>query len=292
MRYINFLARKAQNRLRIVLRRFSRIRRISTSFYRNLLLDEPLELEFLRHAPPPLHKLSEDDVWQHLQIQDFNFFWPKDYEVSPLAWIYQEVFSPARWNPHAYEFGAIAIRPEDWVVDAGACEGFFTHYALMRGARVLVIEPVPVLAQALARTFEAEIQSGRVRILWGAIGDQPGELKLRVSQDALYISALDPGGDTLVPVYTLDSLLERQIVPAINFVKMDIEGQEVVAIRGATNILRTLIPRLSIAVYHQEENAREILNYLQDVQPLYHVRWRGVWARGDDLPRPYMLHAV
>jgi FkbM family methyltransferase len=226
-----------------------------------------------------------------LQIGDLAFFWPQGNKTSPLTWIYQEVFAPARWNAHTFEYGEVAIQIGDWVIDAGACEGFFTYYALKRGANVLVIEPVPVLVEALSRTFEAEIKAGRVQILWGALGDKPGEFGLRIAQDELYLSGLEADGDIIVPVYTLDGLLEQEVVPSIDFVKMDIEGHEVAAVQGGINLLRTSSPQLSIAVYHQEENARIIRQYLQEINPMYNVHWRGIWARSQDLPRPYMLYA-
>ena len=73
---------------------------------------------------------------------------------------------------------------------------------------------------------------------------------------------------------------------------MDIEGFEVPALRGATELLRSHMPKLSIAVYHEFPTAEIIRSIVLQAQPKYQVSLRGILVReslGD--PRPYMLHA-
>jgi FkbM family methyltransferase len=234
----------------------------------------------------------EDSEWKVLEVEGFRFFWPRHYSDSALPGLYRQAFAPAVCNPHAYEVGAVCIRSGDWVVDAGACEGFFTQYALQRGAQVLMIEPVPKLAQALSYTFEQEMRAGRVRLLQGGIGESAGEMRLKVPQDAVYDAHISQEGTEPVTMYPLDGLIGNGIVPAIDFVKMDIEGYEIAAFKGAHELLRSHSPRLAIAVYHEFPNAQIVRSLILEAQPAYQVSWRGVFfPEGLSGPRPFMLHA-
>jgi FkbM family methyltransferase len=62
-------------------------------------------------------------------------------------------------------------------VDAGACEGFFSLYALERGAQVLAFEPVPEIARALEKTLEEYIEAGRARVFALGLGKEREEKK-------------------------------------------------------------------------------------------------------------------
>jgi FkbM family methyltransferase len=248
-----------------------------------------------RHRPPlpEIEVLQQDGAIELLEINGLRFFWPSEYGHKGLKGIYQEVFAPARCNPHAYEVGRIFVRPGDWVVDAGACEGFFTFHALQKGARVLVVEPVQQLVDALSRTFEKEIQDGRLLLLRGALGEMTGTLILNSKKSEIYMSHIDADGTETVPVYTLDQILHDGLIPKVDFLKMDVEGAEIQAIRGATRTLKEHMPRLSIAVYHEFANAITLRQLTLDVQPNYDVSWRGLYFNQDYTPpRPYMLHAI
>ncbi len=260
--------------------------------YRGLLWRDGLIFKRRRFARPIFTTVFEDSEWKVLEVEGFRFFWPHEYDDRELPGLYREIFAPTACNPHAYEMEIVRIQPGDWVVDAGACEGFFTHYALRRGAQVLMIEPVPKLAQALSHTFEQEMRAGRVRLLQGGIGKSRGEMKLEIPQDTVYDAHISQEGTEPVTMYTLDGIIENGIVPSIDFVKMDIEGQEIAAFKGATELLRLHSPKLSIAVYHEFLNAQIVRSLILEAQPVYQVSWRGVFLpEGFASPRPYMLHA-
>jgi hypothetical protein len=108
-----------------------------------------------------LYEVSEKKIWS-----------PLSFDPSILGSIYTEIFE---WR--VYEKNACSIRPGDWVVDAGACEGFFSLYALERGAQVLAFEPVPEIARALEKTLEEYIEAGRARVFALGLGKEREEKK-------------------------------------------------------------------------------------------------------------------
>lgn len=58
-------------------------------------------------------------------------------------------------------------------------------------------------------------------------------------------------GTVSVKVNTLDEILKNQ---KVDFIKMDIEGAEVEALKGAKKIIREQKPKLAISVYHKPED--------------------------------------
>ena len=70
----------------------------------------------------------------------------------------------------------------------------------------------------------------------------------------------------------------------------DIEGAEIEALEGATETLKNYKPLLSIAVYHEYENAIKCRDIILKANPSYQVLFRGI-NFGYDKERPYMLIA-
>lgn len=281
-----------KKRRRYIRERVFRAAQILKSPYRRLITQDTLNYTFFKYSRPKLELLDSDGDWQHFQIEDHQFYWPQEYSENGLTQLYKEIFVPSAYNPHGYEVGAVEIHPGDWVVDAGACEGFFVRYALLRGAKVLAVEPVPRLVEALKRTFAEEIEVGDVRLLQSGLGPERSEMSLSIPPNEVYSAAISSDGTVKVPVYTLDDLVSLDFVPKIDFLKMDIEGFETEVFKGAKALLSSEMPKLSVAVYHALHNAQIVQSQILDVQPKYHVSWRGIFLQESfGLARPYMLHA-
>jgi len=60
----------------------------------------------------------------------------------------------------------------------------------------------------------------------------------------------------------------------ITFIKMDIEGAELNALKGAANIIARLRPKLAISVYHRPNHMIDIPLYLKSLIPDYKLYLR------------------
>lgn len=63
-----------------------------------------------------------------------------------------------------------------------------------------------------------------------------------------------------VPVVSLDHSISK-----VTFIKMDIEGSELMGLQGAKNLIRRCRPKLAICVYHKSEDYREIFDYVNQL---------------------------
>ncbi len=69
-----------------------------------------------------------------------------------------------------------------------------------------------------------------------------------------------------VIVRTIDNVLDGQ---KATFIKMDIEGAELVALKGAKKTLQMYKPKLAISLYHNNRDILEIPIWLKETVPDY-----------------------
>jgi len=81
-------------------------------------------------------------------------------------------------------------------------------------------------------------------------------------------STFTQSGSQMARLTTLDSLLYGE---RIDFIKMDIEGAEVVALRGAEGIIRDQKPKCAICVYHNPTQMLEVPILLRQFVPDYKI---------------------
>jgi FkbM family methyltransferase len=141
------------------------------------------------------------------------------------------------------------------VWDVGANIGFYTLIAsrlVGELGRVVAFEPLPDNQRAIQRNVELNL-IGNVDLVAVALSDEEGEAELEIHDSPTW-AKLDTSGDTSfkrdaaasgsvrVKVTTLDAQLAR--LPPPGLVKMDIEGAEVAALRGASKLLGECRPTL------------------------------------------------
>lgn len=63
--------------------------------------------------------------------------------------------------------------------------------------------------------------------------------------------------------------LDSQVSDKVTFIKMDIEGAELEALKGCREIIKRDKPRLAICIYHKKEDLTEIPMYIKELVPEY-----------------------
>jgi len=128
------------------------------------------------------------------------------------------------------------------LIDCGANYGYWSvlvSSAPFGAHRVVAIEPSRANFAKLANN--AAINGNRFAVLKCAVGAAPGTARLSGSKHEALSIAGNPGADGEdVPVITLDSLLDEGLIsPGGKYlVKLDVEGVEIEAIKGAARLLQ------------------------------------------------------
>jgi FkbM family methyltransferase len=161
----------------------------------------------------------------------------------------------------------------DVVIDAGGCWGetalYFAHQAGDRG-KVLCFEFIPSNLSVLDKntaenpTLAKTICVKRVP-LWSVEGQTlyyvdwgPGS---RVSFDKMRADF----ADTKCSTTTIDATVENENIDRLDFIKMDIEGAELNALKGGEKSLKRFHPKLAISLYHSVEDFRDIPRYIDSL---------------------------
>ena len=151
-----------------------------------------------------------------------------------------ETMRRGTFEPEERRIIARELRNADVFVDIGANIGYYACLARAGGVQVVAIEPLPLNLKSLFRALETN-QWDDVETWPVAVAERPGSLPLWGANTG---ASLVPGwaGSSLqyrqmVPVTTLDTLLDRRFEGKRLLVKMDIEGAEYRALLGGTSLL-------------------------------------------------------
>ncbi len=79
---------------------------------------------------------------------------------------------------------------------------------------------------------------------------------------------VDGSGKVKVKVDSIDNICENE---AVTFIKLDIEGAELQALKGAEKTIRKHKPKLAICLYHKHEDIFEIPLYIKQIVPEYKI---------------------
>jgi FkbM family methyltransferase len=131
---------------------------------------------------------------------------------------------------------------------------------------IYAFEPSPAYIRLIELCRE-RYRLKNVTIFPYAVGDRKRNVLFDV-YDSIGGMAVNAAGDMTCAMESLDGLLlEKKAVPT--FIKMDIEGMEVYALKGAAKIIARDSPKLAISVYHKLEHLWEVPLGIHGMNPKY-----------------------
>jgi len=161
------------------------------------------------------------------------------------------------------EFVRRFLKPGMTVLDVGAHHGLYTLLAsksIGPTGKVIAFEPSPRERMRLFKHLKFN-RARNVRVESCALGETTGTADLFLSDDIndWCNSLREPEGAALkavqVDVKRLDEIVSRHQLNKIDFVKMDVEGGELSALKGATHMLAAREHRPVILIEVQDKRA-------------------------------------
>jgi FkbM family methyltransferase len=164
------------------------------------------------------------------------------------------------------------------VYEIGAFQGILTLFFSSRAREVIAYEPNPPSYERVLQNLRL---NGRVnvRVRNLAVGERAGSLRLvsdplmpgGTSGDPAVSRQIGASGAVTsvdVPVVTIDEDISSAGLPAPDFVKIDIEGMELPALRGMSGTLRRYRPDLYLEMHgatreHKNANVQAIVAFLE-----------------------------
>ncbi len=98
-----------------------------------------------------------------------------------------------------------------------------------------------------------------------AVSDDIGILNLSKSGSVSHIST---HGEQKIKATTIDYFVSKNNL-SVGLIKMDVEGFELNALKGAVNTIKKFKPILLISIYHNQKQFFNTLGYIKSVNPHY-----------------------
>jgi FkbM family methyltransferase len=187
-----------------------------------------------------------------------------DYDCLPRADDPREMYFPA---------SLFTVLPEEVFVDCGAYDGdsirTFLEASGGQFGRIYAWEADERNRGALRRYLEelSPATAGRVEILPYAVGARNETVRF-CSEGTVGSRVAEDGAGQEVECRTIDSVLGNA---GSTLIKMDIEGAEPEALRGAADTMAQWRPVIAACVYHKCEHLWEIPQLLKAGNPEYRI---------------------
>lgn len=161
--------------------------------------------------------------------------------------------------------------------------------------KIYAFEP-DISSYAKCKKIKEELldNSDRIELVNKGLWSREGKLSFEGGRKgASFVSEF---GDEVVDVISIDSFIERK-EETVTLIKMDIEGAELEALKGAKETILRDKPDLAICIYHKDEDIIEIPKYILELNPDYELyirhyywtKWETVLYAVNTRMKPYEL---
>jgi FkbM family methyltransferase len=190
---------------------------------------------------------------------------PISADLHPLNVLYTYQLQQYRYD---HDGTIVEAAAGDYAIDGGGCWGdtalYLAHKVGPRG-RVHCFEFSPDNLPTLESNLKLNPElSPQIRLernaLWSTSGN---ELSFHPAGPGTRVGNNE--GQYQVRTLNIDDLCARENLPRVDFIKMDIEGAEVDALKGSEQTIRRHKPKLAVTLYHSLGDFAAIPKFLADL---------------------------
>lgn len=211
--------------------------------------------------------LTREDPLQLVRIRDQAFAYA-DLTDGFLRLIVIE----GEFEKDFFRIGDALLQGGGEFFDVGANHGLLSFGMARRfddPVHFHLFEPNPGLRESIEKSLDL-YPSMQARINSEAVSDQDGTVQIHFQEGHLGMSHVVENGGVPVRSIKLDTYLADQQVDRVDFLKMDIEGYELAALRGAENALKNRRIRAIYFEYcekwlYRHHPPRELLDYFESL---------------------------
>jgi FkbM family methyltransferase len=135
-----------------------------------------------------------------------------------------------------------ALGPNDVFFDIGSCIGMYAIHAAKKGSKVVAFEPDPGYRQRLNKNIKINKLKSIVQIIPWAVSNQEGFATLYtdgVDGNSPSLALVGTRGSVSVKTNSIDEAISKLEIPLPTIIKIDIEGAELLALKGMQALLHS-----------------------------------------------------
>jgi FkbM family methyltransferase len=206
--------------------------------------------------------------------------------LTPIGKNIQFYFSPLGvaidylLEQYAYkQNGQVVVQAEsgDTVLDIGGCWGdtalYFANKVGEKG-KVYSFEFIPENINLFYKNIGLNPKhAAHIELIKQPVSDKSGQIVYFKDNGPGSQIKIDPFAEQTGSTSTLsiDDFVEKFSIDKVDFIKMDIEGAEPIALKGAINTIKKYRPKLAIAIYHSMSDFVNIPRWIHDLNLDYEL---------------------
>lgn len=180
----------------------------------------------------------------------------------------------------------VNVQKGEVFIDCGACFGDTALWAYKNGAKeVYSFEPSPFNFEVLKNNIAANEHDVN-KCLNMAVGDSHCKIPFAAAPGMAGASYATDKGNIEVECVTLDDFFEQNKIKP-TFLKLDIEGFELGALKGAAKSIVKYKPKLTVCLYHNTKDMWELPLYIKELVPEYKF-----YCRKNNVDNEFILYAT
>ena len=171
--------------------------------------------------------------------------------------VYMHMLNHGRtWNEHVFNVCKSFLSDGCVFYDIGANVGYFSiemSKIFEDKLSVISFEPQPSLARIIALSSRLN-EFKNIKVFDCMLGDNEGEGELYIGSHSIHASSVarEYGSKCIKRrITTIDKMVETNLIPPPNVIKIDIEGGELAALYGAKKTIATYRPYI---IFESDEN--------------------------------------
>jgi len=176
------------------------------------------------------------------------------------------------WEEHLVKIYSALLNPDSVIIDAGANIGFHTVQFARLGKKVYAFEPQPVVFNLLSTNILFNDLSQKVKQYRLGLSDKKISLNMQSTENFTESNGVINYGGLGVTTENLDTdkvdLIkwddEFADAEKIDFMKMDVQGSEIYALKGMERMLKASKPWMMLENYNHEGDS-PVIDYLLDL---------------------------
>jgi FkbM family methyltransferase len=252
-----------------------------------------------------IFQIFSEDLLPYYHFQAPNYYYNNIAKINDAFSCLKDEESKAQYCKHlktriGYSFNELPEAttynqyfPEDIIqlsepeifLDCGAYTGDtlndYLKYAKVPFKKYICLEPDPQNLIALNKNISSKNLTN-VQVLEIAVGNENAVLKFDATGGGG--AGLSNTGSISVECKRIDDYFNEEIT----FIKFDIEGAELSALKGAYNTIHKYKPKLAVCIYHLPNDLWEIILYIKEQFPFYDLSVRTHQYDGLD----FVLYAI
>ena len=193
-----------------------------------------------------IRKLGNASV---LNFRGMEIYYDKDWSSEKIIQNFNAIYNEQTIDsPHKYLSENEIV--QDWVIyDFGPAEGYQSKIWSSRAKHIYLFEPDVDFYHSLLQTFRVEIENQKITVFNIGVSNENKDIQV---------------GSKIFKLHTLDFIVNEFNLLLPNYIKVDIEGEEMKFLSSAIDVLKSeTLKVMQITVYHRPEDNIVIEKFLK-----------------------------